>query len=483
MAASAGVPSAVFMVLSDFQKSTADVFDSLLSRLVDNDKKAVCVSFMPSKPYNYSVGARAGSALKNEVSVVVRAHGAELDSAFVELTVGDLRIGQRSVSCRKDDSVLVTFDMPPATVGSWGKVELHAADPLPFDNRDYFTISAEQSRAALIVGNAQRNTVIGAVLRASAPAFWHPVVLKDGNDLSYEDLNSADLVIVNNFNGRSRILESFISSAVSGKGIIITLDPDREDDFGRAFLRSSGLSKGAQNVNTIEAGTHPVLADLNSTLWRGFPAVSSANARVYRHIHPVPGDMLVRLVNARALVSTVKHNGADIMFISTSMGITQANNLCETGFFVPFIDRLSRYAMSGRGQAEDAWYAGRAARNPFFGTGRSGTLYEQDGRLAASWSSQPFVRIDKPGVYSLVSSSGETMPKAVSAHPSESEMIFVRPDLQNAGDIYYFESERFLEQIGNLSDNVWSYWLWVILGLALCSEVMLWKRQGVKKKV
>jgi uncharacterized protein (DUF58 family) len=55
-------------------------------------------------------------------------------------------------------------------------------------------------------------------------------------------------------------------------------------------------------------------------------------------------------------------------------------------------------------------------------------------------------------------------------------MIFPRPDLQNAADIYYFESGQFLEQIGNLSNNVWSYWLWVVLGVLLCIEVFLWKR-------
>jgi hypothetical protein len=169
-----------------------------------------------------------------------------------------------------------------------------------------------------------------------------------------------------------------------------------------------------------------------------------------------------------------------LIVISTPIGVTSANNLCETGFFVPFIDRLSRYALSGRGQEEEAWYAGYAARNPYFGTNRTGALYDHDGKLAASWSNQPYVRVDKPGVYSLVSSTGETTLFAVSAHPSESEMIFARPETQNDNGIYYFESGQFLEQIGNLSHNAWSYWLWVVLGLMLCLEVFLWRKDGNK---
>ena len=477
--------SSILIVLSDFQRSTTEVFDSLFSS--DNGRSGrsplhdlrsstvICVSVMPSKPYNYSVTAYGNTA-------VVRAYGAALDTTFVELTVGDLRIGQRSLFCAADDSVVVTFDMPSFPAGSWGRVELHAADPLPFDNSGLFTVSADRSRSVLIVGNTQRNRVVGAALRASGPAFWDPVVLKDGADLAYEDLNAADLVIVNSFNGRSRILESFISGGGSGKGIIMALDPDREDDFGRSYLRGSGLLRGAQSVSTAEAGVHPVLSDTNTALWRGFPAASSRNARVYRHLAPIPGDALARLGGARPLASFVNQSGAGLVIISTPIGVSQANNLCETGFFVPFMDRLSRHALAGRGQAEEEWYAGYATRNPFFGVGRSGTLYDREGKLVATWSNQPFVRVDRPGIYSLVSSSGETAYFAVSPHPSESEMIFRRPDLQNADGMYYFESEQFLEQIGDLSNNIWSHWLWVILGLMLCFEVFLWKRQNPQKK-
>ncbi|MCL2220520.1 MAG: BatA domain-containing protein [Chitinispirillia bacterium] len=474
IAASSSTPSAVFIVLTDFQKSTLEAFDSLSSRLAGNDKKVICVSVAPSKPHNYSVTARGNAA-------VVRAHGAALDTTFVELTVGDLRVGQRSVSCAAGDSAVVSFDMPQSLAGSWGRAALNVSDPLPFDNADLFTVSADKSRSALIVGDVRRNRVIGAALRASGPAFWDPVVYRDGGDLSYEDLNAADLVIVNNFNGRSRVLESFISGAGAGKGIIITLDPDREDDFGRTYLRGSGLSRAALSANTVEAGAHPVLSDTNTALWRGFPAASSRNARVYRHTGPVPGDVLARMGNARPLASFVNQSGAGLVIISTPIGVSSANNLCETGFFVPFLDRLARHALAGRGQEDEAWYAGYVARNPFFGVGRSGTLYDRDGKLVASWASQPFVRVDRPGAYSLVSSAGETTRFAVSAHPSEGEMIFGRPDVHDAGGIYYFESVEFLEQIGDLSNNIWSHWLWVILGLMLCLEVFLWRRQSVKK--
>ena len=476
-AASAFTPKAVFVVISDFKTNTTAVFDSLSEKLAGSNKNVICVSVTPSKPWNYSVRTLGSSALKNGVDAVVHAFGADLDSSFIELTAGGLRIGQKKIACPKGDSVVVTFEIPSGIIndGSWGKIELQAADPLSFDNSDYFALAAQQGKTALIAGNAQRNKVIGAALRAAAPNFWKSVSLREGAELAYEDLNSADLVIVNSFNGGSRILESFLLAAGSGKGVIICLDPDLERDFGNEFLRRSGFSGAMPSVRTFERGVHPALADKNSGLWQGFPNVSSSNARIYRYLNPIPGTPLVRAGNL-PLVSYVKNGGSEFVLIATPTGITSANNLCETGFFVPFIDRLSRYALRGGAQSENRWYAGHPQRNPFFGSERTGSLYDRDAKLIAAWSNQPFVKIGRPGVYSLVSSTGETAQIAVSTHPSETEMVFTRPILTDREGVYYFEADRLLEQIKDLSNNIWSHWLWVILGLALCAEALLFRR-------
>jgi hypothetical protein len=497
---------AIFVALSDFQRSAADAFDSAsrgitgigngydpparaengeaaperaASRPHRAETKAICVSLAPANPYNYSVTARGG-AVNGGLSAVVRAAGADLDTTYIELTVGDLRAGQRSVSCRAGDSVTVAFDLPPAKDGAWGKVELHVSDPLAFDNRDYFTVSAGRRVGALIAGDARRNRVIGAALKASGPAFWSSVDVKEGNEITYEDINTASLVVINGFNGRSKALESFISGGGGDKGVIVALDPEREDDFGRSFLRSAGILPAAQKVNRSESGLSPVLTDTNSALWRGFPALSSNNSRVYEYVSPLAGTALARLGGSSTLVSLVSKAGSELFVVSTPLGVTRSNNLCETGFFVPFIDRLARRALSGGGQAGEEWYAGYAARNPFFGGGRSGTLYDRDGKLVSVWSGQPNVRVDRPGVYSLVSSSGEAANFAVSAHPVEGEMVFRRPDLGAGADagVYYFEAAEFAERIGNLSNNAWSYRLWALLALVLCCEAFLWKRGG-----
>ncbi|MDR0307516.1 MAG: BatA domain-containing protein [Chitinispirillales bacterium] len=475
IAASAFAANAQFVMISDFKTSTAALFDSLSERLVETNKNVICVSVTPSKPWNHSVKVSGSSTLKNGVSAVIHADGADLDSSFVELVAGDLRIGQKKIVCVNGDSVQVTFDMPSGVIssGSWGKIELQARDPLPFDNIGYFALTAERGRTVLVVGNAKRNKVIAAALKAAAPDFWTNVSLKEGGELSYEDLNSADLVIVNSFSGQSRILESFISGSGIDRGIIICLDHYQERDFGVDFLQRSGFSMPA--AKTIEKGANPVLTDTKSDLWMGFPNISSSKARIYRYRNPVPGTPLVRAGNF-PLATFVKNPKLEFVLLSTPIGITDANNLCETGFFVPFVDRLSRFALKGNAQTENIWYAGHIQRNPFFGTERSGALYDKDAKLISAWSAQPFVKVDKPGIYSLTSSTGETSVISVSTHPDETEMKFKRPVIPNERGIYYFEAQELLEQIKNLSNNIWSNWLWVILGVALCAEALLFRK-------
>ncbi|MCL2688457.1 MAG: hypothetical protein FWE57_01245 [Chitinispirillia bacterium] len=55
--------------------------------------------------------------------------------------------------------------------------------------------------------------------------------------------------------------------------------------------------------------------------------------------------------------------------------------------------------------------------------------------------------------------------------------LISRPVLTNSVGIYYFKSEEFLEQMKDFSSNVWSKWLWVVIGLALCCEALLFRRR------
>ena len=41
-----------------------------------------------------------------------------------------------------------------------------------------------------------------------------------------------------------------------------------------------------------------------------------------------------------------RQGGRKWVISATPLGIINENNLCETGFFVPFIDRLARYVVS-----------------------------------------------------------------------------------------------------------------------------------------
>lgn len=467
------------ILVSDFQKSTADLLDSLTEKTVLLKKTVICVSVAPDRPWNHSVRVVGQAGGGTKIAARIHARGKGLDSVGVAAHFSSLRAGQVRVGLENGDSAEVVLSVPSEVSGSPGKIGLDMDDPLAFDNIDHFSPQADRSRCVLIVGNREQNGVIAAALKVS-PGDWGSIELREGGELTYDDLNKADLVIVNSLGGYSRMLESFVSgSGVAEKGIVLCLDPDAEHDFASGLLRKRVA--GSLSSRKLENGVNPVLTDTVSELWQGFPDVKSENARIYRYTNPLPGNMLVGLENREALVTQYTIGSGKWILCSSPLGVTLANNLCETGFYLPLVDRLAQQAVLKDRELKDVWYAGYSKRNPFYGREQEAVLYDENGKLVATWSTQPYVSVEKPGLYKLVPSGGESFEIAVTWHPSESEMLYTLPYRQNPDNIYYFKSGRFLKQIRDLANNIWSYVLWILLGLFTCAEVFFW-HVGSKKK-
>ncbi len=467
------------VLFSDFQKTTTDVLDSLSGRIENSGKSVLCVSFSPLNPYNYAlrvVGARSG---RNRITAMVNAGSRALDSSAATVSIGALRVGQKSVALGVEDSGEVVFDIPSEYSQESGIVSLQKEDPLPFDNQDYFSSQVKQNRKVLVVGNIEQNKVITAALKAAAGEVWDPIAQKDLIDLAYDDLNSADLIIINSLVGRSRILEAFFSGgAASNKGIILCLDPDLVGGFTFTFLKNNGLIPRSSPLRLNKA-SHPVV-ELQTDLWRGFPSDISLNASIYRYFSSLPGTPLLRMDNSSVLASVVPFKTGKIVLTSTPVGICSSNNLVETGFYIPFMDRISAYSLAENSNPGSLFYAGYPFRNPYYGKSQDAILYTSDGKQLETWSNRPFVSVEAPGIYK-VSSSGAAYPLVIRSHPSESEIIYTRPVSQN---INYFKSLAFLEEVRNLSRNTWTNLLWFKLGMSLILEVLLWslpRSANVKK--
>ncbi|MFP4240970.1 MAG: BatA domain-containing protein [Chitinispirillaceae bacterium] len=460
------------VLISDFQKSTTDLIDSLTEKILPVGKAVICVSVSPYKPWNYSLKAAGRPGNGNGITAEVSAWGKKLDSVGVSAHFSSLKAGQAQVVVEKGDSVQVSVGVPAEVSGS-GKLKLAKRDPLMFDNSDYFPSQSDRSQSVLIVGDRERNGVVAAAFSVASES-WNPVVQKEGEELTYDHLNDADLIVVNGYTGYSRMLESFVNgSAAAEKGMILCIDPEAEHDFVTALLRKN---KSVRNFSVLENedGVHPVLTDIHSELWKGFPRAKSRNARVYRYAAIRSGNVLIGLDNRGVLASQMGTGSGEWVVCTTPLGVTSANNLCETGFYLPLIDRLAQQAIIRDRDLKDVWYAGYPKPNPFYGKDRTAVLYDENDKIVSNWSTQPYVTIDKPGIYQLVPAGGEPYEIAVSFHPSECRIEYSRPVENESESIYYFKSGQFLRQIRDLANNIWSYLLWMILAFLTCVETFLW---------
>lgn len=469
--------NAVLVLLSDFQAPTTAAVDSFLQS--DSALAPVaCVSVAPPQPWNYSL--RATGISRERTSVVlttVAARGKELENGGVYAVMGGMRTGHSVVSLAAGDSSQVTMQIADGLSEAYGLVKLDAEDPFEADNADYFVRTKGSSSGVLIVGNIRENFPLAAALGASSGGRWAPIELKDPTEVRHEDLEAARLVVLSGVETPTRSLQVLLRSRALGRKAVV-FAPALKDEamsFNREVFAQLGIAKPVR-VDT-GAARMPVLSDTLSAVWQGFPRLRDRDVAVYRSLSALPGQTLARLDNAKPLAARlVADNGHCWIVLSTPLGISAANNLCETGFYVPFVDRLARHAYAGVAAERESWIAGEPKRNPYFGARRSANVYTVDNVLLGRWENQPMVVIERPGVYRVQPAGEADYWITVRMDPREADLTYREPTppegrenrVKTLGDE---EFPAFVEQSG--SSALW-YGLWAVLAALLVVEMLLW---------
>ncbi len=470
----------MLVLCSAFQQSTAASLDSLIRmRSGANFPPLLCAMVSPRSPWNYTVRSaelrdRAGAPT---VHAVVNAEGRAIDSAELTVTMASIRSGTVRISVPEHESAQVDIEVP--SMKREGEVKLAATDPLPFDNSCWFTSQARASRV-IVVGDSQKNYPLSAAFAAASPARWNPVAAVTGASATYDELDSADIIVLNGLEEPSGPLEALRQGrAFAQKTILLALGGN-----DREFSQSAGLlSRILPPTTRLRAVTDTapltvVLPDTISELWRGFPKLAAAEVAVYRYVEGLPGTVLLRLSNGAPLFTAfTDREGRSWVLAATPLGITDANNLCETGFFVPCLDRIVRHAASDKTPAADPWIAGTPRRNPYYGTGKGAALVRSDGTAAGRWQSQPMVVFAEPGLYKVTPDGDNASWIAVNADPAESRLEYSLPRIPDAGrnKMLVLIEPQLLEALRN-HGRLPLYLPWIALFLLLIAEIFLWER-------
>lgn len=470
----------VLLMLSDCAPDLLLALDSML-----NDKPGLSIvlaDVAPDNQWNFAISkAMVSAESPSAVTVQVKAFGRKLDPTIVAVYKGELRTGEGLVHCNSNDSCTVTINVSGGIDSSGCVIRLDVDDPLKADNSFFMVPATNQTHHILIVGDSAASIPLFAAYRSFNGEFWGRVEIADPAMVGFKALDSADLIVLNEPKVISQQLSAlFLSNRITGKGLLVACDADKGHSVqALSFLRLNGL---LPNELAIDPSGLPIRIDTLLSLWQGFSAMQSNDVRIYGWRGPLGGVPLVTMSNHQPLVSEMRTSAGDrVIVVATPLGATMHNNLCETGWYVPMIDRLSRRAIGGAAN-DNSWRAGQWYENPFWGERLVGTVYRNDQTEVTQWSTQRLVSFDEPGCYRIESNTGVSRWMGVNTDPIESDCNKSPASIRtskNIRKIIMVDGASLLARLRN-QGMLFQNGLWLLVGLLLIAEVLLWERSARK---
>jgi hypothetical protein len=469
------------LIASDFERLTTQIFDSLVER-IPQGALVIGLSLAPQKPWNYSLYHAAVLDAGEGVTfrATVKADGKSIDSGKVTISLAGLFSGGETVSVAPNDSAEVVVKAANAAGAPGGSLFLDLLDPLLFDNTAWCTMGKRPGAGVVVLGDAQRAFPLAAAFSAVSKTKWAPVTHLRTAEATYDRLDLSDVIAIPGLDASVAALESITANPLSGnKVIIIGLDPG-EDAVAAAtgLLLRSGVAVGRLKPARSDPPVSLVLPDTISGLWQGFPRRATREVSVYRFVEGLPGTVLVRFDNGTPAMTMVSgRNGLLFVLAATPLGVTDANNLCETGFYLACIDRVTRYAMRSFALPQEEWTAGFEQRNPFYGSKTGASLFGETGAFIERWQSQQSVIIREPGIYRVAPEGEIPYWITVSADPRESRLDYAIPSVpERLKSRIMILNEKQLTMALHNRGRLLSLLPWVLLLLFLLAETMLWER-------
>ncbi len=474
--------TAVLVIISDFQAKDTGMFTEFLSNSVETTP-CICVTVSPENPWNYSLSdTRILFDDTPELTCLVTTCNRTLNGTVVAL-IQSMRAGQERVAVKRNDSMTVTIDIGSQGSGASGEVRLVESDPYRYDNTGYFVSSRSAKKRILILTESDESFSLEAALESIAGEYWYPPRVIHSVAVTYDDLDSSDVIILSSIREPTSVLATLWGkSALSNKLVVFAPSIGKyPGSLNSIIFQHLGRRAGVKKIKT-EKPCFPVLPDTVSTLWRGFPRFSDKDVAIYTCYTPLPGKVLLRMNNGLPFAThCIDSNGSAWIVFATPIGITEANNLSETGFYVPALDRLIRYGYESVIKNHAVWIAGKEVSNPFAGTRLSAQIFNNHAKQIATWDRQAQVMLEMPGLYKIQPSAEPAYWIAAVSDPTEGDCRYQLPVIkaEDTRKIKILNRSSFMHFIQNHKTPGFDY-LWILLAVCVFCEVLFWKR---KKRV
>lgn len=470
----------ILVLFSDFQKKNQMDFEEYLTQSKPN-LPILCISMSHSTPWNYSI---SNTSVSPQNSSVLKSHiktkGRALSAQEIVAIVNSMRVGQEYITLKNNDSATVSLKISLNNSECRGSVQLPQKDPFYYDNIAYFNKRNTKKVSILIISKDKAAFPINAALKSLSSEEWGLINIKNPMSVTFQDIDSSGIIFLSGLTEPTEVI-STLWSPNTHKNKLICFAPDLDESSNIltntifAYLKN----KKAIHIKKSTKPLYPVLPDTISSLWQQFPRFSDKDVSIYSYLSTIPGNTILKLNNGSSLAASLtKHNNCTWIIFSTSIGITQTNNLCETGFYTPLLDRIVRFGLSSIVRDIPTWFAGVSVPNPYSNSEISAKIFDNNGTLVSIWNRQKYTSIEQPGIYKIVPNTMPAYWIAVNSDTSECNLTYSHPKIpvDKKTTIKFLTPQSFKSFLEN--NNTLGYeLLWILLAFCLFIEVFFWKKK------
>ena len=326
------------LLISDFQYFTKKIKNEFTNvtrpfsvvKLTSNVKNNISVDSVYISTYN---------TYEKVVSVVIKNQGDEKNDIPIALYNSSKLINKRSFSILKNEEKILEFPIENFHQFK-GKIQIDFNESFMFDNVFYFTINSSKKTSILTIGKSL--PYISKIFNSDEFDYSSASL----QNLNYNSISSQQLIILNQIQSITKVLESSILKFIENGGNLLVI-PNKNIELNtyNSFFKKINSGeilnkyKDSLKITTINF-EHPLFRDVFTKEVRNFeyPAVA------LNYTHNLKGNAILMFENKTPFLHEVANSFSKIYLFSSPLDI-QSSNIVNSPIIVPTLYNMAKQSL------------------------------------------------------------------------------------------------------------------------------------------
>ena len=326
------------LLISDFQYFTKKINNEFTNvtrpfsvvKLTSNVKNNISVDSVYISTYN---------TYEKVVSVVIKNQGDKKNDIPIALYNSSKLINKRSFSILKNEEKILEFPIENFHQFK-GKIQINFNESFMFDNVFYFTINSSKKTSILTIGKSL--PYISKIFNSDEFNYSSSSL----QNLNYNSISSQQLIILNQIQSITKVLESSILKFIENGGNLLVI-PNKNIELNtyNSFFKKINSGeilnkyKDSLKITTINF-EHPLFRDVFTKEVRNFeyPAVA------LNYTHNLKGNAILMFENKTPFLHEVANSFSKIYLFSSPLDI-QSSNIVNSPIIVPTLYNMAKQSL------------------------------------------------------------------------------------------------------------------------------------------